>query len=201
MVGELEVAPLAARLAGEEDHRALRIAEAGHQPVAGLERAGVVVEERLEPGAACRPAARARASRSAPKTSTFSPGSAVALSQLGAELHQRLRLLALAHVAALQLAGREGAHLDAPVADEAGGERVAVGEVGQERLGGDVLAGLEGRIVGGELAQLLRAPRPRRAAGEELAGHVGVGLVLLEPLRGSPASLVEGIGSTRERRR
>ena len=49
---ELEVPPLAAGLAGEEDHRPLRIAEARDEPVAPLERGRVVVEERLEPGAA-----------------------------------------------------------------------------------------------------------------------------------------------------
>ena len=48
---ELEVPPLAARLAGEQHHRPLGIAEARHEPVARLDGGRVVVEERLAAGA------------------------------------------------------------------------------------------------------------------------------------------------------
>ena len=173
--GELEVAPLAAGLAGEEQARALRVAEAGHQPVAGLQRAGGVVAERLEAGNGDAGLQLGQLAGVGAEDQHLLAG----LGQAGAEIHQRLHAAALGDVEALQLAGGEGAHLDAPVADEPGGERVVVGEVGQQVVGG-LLAVLEDEVVGGELAQLLQG-RGHAAAAQQLAGDGGVVLVALEP--------------------
>ena len=68
------------------------------------------------------------ASRSWPKTSTFSPP----LREPRAQLDERGALLALRDVLAAQHARGERADLDAPVADEPRREAVAIGEVGEE---------------------------------------------------------------------
>ena len=179
---ELEVAPLAARLAGEEQHRTLGVAEAGHQPVTGLERLGVVVEEGLEP------LRRGDAGLQFPQPIHVAAEDEHLLPAAGepaAEGRGGVDLLALPHVLAAEGAAREGAHLDAPVADEARGEAVAAGEVLEQcGPGGPLLlpgGRVEGFVVGGELAK----PDERvldLAAGEEVAGHGRVGLVRLEPV-------------------
>ena len=174
---ELEVPPLAAGLAGEEDHRPLWIAEARDEPVAPLERGRVVVEERLQPGAAD---ARLQLAEQ-PRVVAEDEDLLAALREPRAQLHERGALVALRDVLAAQHARGERADLDAPVADEPRreAERSARWERSSSAVGYRILAHEE-LVARRELAQ----PRERLgvgAAGEEPARDVGVGLVLLEP--------------------
>ena len=200
VVGELEVPPLAAGLAGEEEHRPLGIAEAGDEPVAALERGRVVVEERLEPRLGDAGLQRPERVEVVAEDEHL----LAALREAGAELDEGHWLPALRDVHAPEHARGERADLHAPVPDQPGGEAVAVGEVGEERAPVQVRrrAG-EHRVVGRELAQTRRGGR-EVAAGEQLAGDLGVRLVLLEAARESrrawsraPARRGRGGGSTR----
>ncbi len=176
VVRELEVPPLAAGLAGEEDHGAVGVAEARHQPVPRLDGGRVVVEQRLEPRARDATLQLAQRGDVVAEDEDLLP----VAGEPGAQLHERRALAALGDVGAPQHAGGEGADLHAPVADEAGGEAVAVGEVREERGAvGERLRAREEVVARGELGE--RRERVRdRAAGEERAGDLGVGLVLLE---------------------
>ena len=193
VVGELEVPPLAARLAGQEDRGALRIPEPRHQAIARLDRGGVVVQEGL--------AARERD----PGLQLAERLDVVAEDQdllsvarePRAQLDERRALLAPGDVGPAEAAGGEGADLDAAVPDEPGGEAVAIREVREQREPVRQRRGAGEEVVArGELAQELERVGDGRA-GEEAAGHVRVRVVLVEPreellLRGRRDGLHEG---------